>query len=90
MNLIKISNILFKNYFGKFDRVVKCRRNEINDKFIDESSEFGKTEEEDRLNLIKISNTLFKNYFGKLEEIKSMINSSTSRVSLEEQKRRTD
>ena len=34
LNLIKILNILFKNYFGKFDRVVKCRRNEINDKFI--------------------------------------------------------
>ena len=55
-----------------------------------ETEIIGRIEDKDRLNLIKISNTLFKNYFGKLEEIKSMINSSTSRVSLEEQKRRTD
>ena len=30
------------------------------DKFIDESSEFGRTEEEDRLNLIKILNNRLK------------------------------
>ena len=69
LNLIKISNTPFKNYFGKFDRVVKCRRNKINDKFIDESSEFERTEEKDRLNLIKISNTPFKNYFGKFDRV---------------------